>query len=41
MVYLLLETAKQWENFKPSNIHELHLKSIIELLEKEDPSFKN
>ena len=35
------KTAKQWENFKPSNIHELHLKSIIELLEKEDPSFKN
>lgn len=35
------KTAKQWENFKPENIADLHLKSIIKLLEKEDSSFKN
>ena len=33
-------TAKQWENFKPSNIADLHLKSLMAILDKEDPDYK-
>ena len=33
-------TAKQWENYKPSNIADLHLKSLMAILDREDPDYK-
>jgi len=34
------KTAKQWENYKPSNIADLHLKSLMAILDKEDSDYK-
>jgi len=34
------KTAKQWENYKPSNIAELHFKSLMKILDKEDSDFR-
>ena len=35
------KTAKQWENYKPPNIADLHFKSLQTILEKEDPNYKD
>ena len=33
-------TAKQWENYKPSNIADLHFNSLLTILNKEEPDYK-
>ena len=34
------KTAKQFENYQPSNIADLHFQSLIAILDKEDPDYK-
>ena len=34
------KTAKEWENYKPSNIADLHFKSLMKILDKEDCDYK-